>query len=203
MRERKTARRAAPMCSPRPTARAGSPCSPPAPRFPSRWPRATALARDHIGAAVVSMPCWELFEQAAPGIPGRGPRHGAAGRRRGRGPIRLGALARAARSLYRHAGLWRLGSGRGALPAFRHHRRESCGDGPLATIDRPKASEDEPWRYGLRSTGLAGSAAWSCARLWSTPTRSSRSSASTISARSRPMRICCATTACTAASPAR
>ncbi len=53
---------------------------------------------------------------------------------------------------------------------------------------------------GLRSMGSAGSAVWSCARPWSTRAGNSRSSASTISARSRPTRTCCATTACTAAS---
>ena len=45
-----------------------------------------ALAKDGIAAAVVSMPCWELFEPQ-PGLPECGARHGAAGREQGRGPF--------------------------------------------------------------------------------------------------------------------
>ena len=41
----------------------GDACSRPAPRCRSRWQARDALARDGIGAAVVSMPCWELFER--------------------------------------------------------------------------------------------------------------------------------------------
>ena len=70
-----------------------------------------ALAQDHIGAAVVSMPCWELFEQAPKEyrdtVLGTAPRVAVEAAVR----IRLGALARTARSLYRHAGLRCLRSG--------------------------------------------------------------------------------------------
>ena len=52
------------------------PSWPPAPRCISRWRPATLLAAEGIAAAVVSMPCWELFERQDAGLP----RRGAAGR---------------------------------------------------------------------------------------------------------------------------
>ncbi len=149
------------------------------------------LAKDGVRAAVVSMPCWELFEQQPAeyrkAVLGTAPRVGG----RGGGSARLGPLARRAFGVCRHGRLRRLRADRGALPAFRHHRREGCGSGPLAfKLTGGFAEEEARWRYGLRSTGSAASAGWSCARPWSTPARSSRSSASTISARSRPTRTC-------------
>src|SRR5215471_18385220 len=74
--------------------------------------------------------------EIAAGIPGCGPRFGAARRRRSRRRVRLGAVAGTARSLHRHAGVWRLGARRSAVSAFRHHPRKGCGSGPLAPIDR-------------------------------------------------------------------
>ena len=62
----------------------------------------------------------------APAISRPGARRGAPGRGRGRRRIRLASLARAARRLCRHARLWRLGPGRGALQAFWHHARKGC-----------------------------------------------------------------------------
>jgi transketolase len=77
------------------------------------------LAQDGIGAAVVSMPCWELFEgqdAAYRAVLGAGPRVRSGGGRR------LGPLAGRPGCLRRHAGLRRLGPGGRALSPFRHHR---------------------------------------------------------------------------------
>ena len=61
--QRRTCRGAAPTCWPRPTAaRARSRCWPPAPRWRSRWPRATRCRPTASPTAVVSMPSWELFD---------------------------------------------------------------------------------------------------------------------------------------------
>ena len=76
--------------------------------------RARSSAQEGIAAAVVSMPCWELFAaQIGPiGTPcwARPPR-----RRRGRGRVRLAEMARILRQIRRHARIWGFCSGRGAL----------------------------------------------------------------------------------------
>ena len=64
---------------------------------------AKALAEEGIKAAVVSMPCWELFEAQARGLSERGPGHRPARRRRGGGRVRLGEMARGRGRLHRHA----------------------------------------------------------------------------------------------------
>ena len=75
---------------------------------------------------VVSMPCWELFDEQPDELPRRG---AAAGRRRharlgrGRGHARLGALGRPARRERRRRPLRRLGARRADLRGARHHRR--------------------------------------------------------------------------------
>ena len=123
--QRRTCRGAAPTCSPRPKA---------APRevtlLATGSEVALALAaRDALQAggtptAVVSMPSWELFAAQDAGyrssVLGAGTvrvavRSGAA--------LRLGPLARRARRLRRHDRLRRLRTGRGAIPALRHHAR--------------------------------------------------------------------------------
>ena len=118
----------APTCWPRRrAASATSPSWPPARRSASPWRRASALAKDGIEAAVVSMPCWELFA-AQPvayrdAVLGTAPRVGV----EAAVELRLGALARRERRLHRHAGLRRLGPGAQALRALRHHGGQGRG----------------------------------------------------------------------------
>ena len=103
-----------------------------------RGRRATRCRRTASPTAVVSMPCWELFElqdaayRAACSARARvrvGCRSGAA--------LRLGPLARRARRLRRHDRLRRFGPGRCAVRALRHHAGRDRGRGaalpPLAT----------------------------------------------------------------------
>ena len=80
--------------APRPTSGATSPSWPPAPRCIWRWRRARCSAAEGIAAAVVSMPCWELFERQDPAY--RAGRAGHRAARRGRGglAVRLDALRR-------------------------------------------------------------------------------------------------------------
>ena len=53
-----------------------------------------ALAAEGVAAAVVSLPCWELFSAAGRSVSYAGAGHRAADRHRGRRRLRLGALAR-------------------------------------------------------------------------------------------------------------
>ncbi len=82
----------------------------------------TTLQAEGIATAVVSMPCWELFDEqdeayrascASARRCARGCRGGAA--------LRLGPLPRRARRLRRHDGLRRLGPCRCAVREVRHH----------------------------------------------------------------------------------
>ena len=72
---------------------------------------AKQLAEEGIEAAVVSMPCCELFEAQdesyRDAVLGDAPRVA----RGGRGRIRLGQMAWRERRLCRHARIWRLGAG--------------------------------------------------------------------------------------------
>jgi transketolase len=96
---------------------------------------AEALAERGVAAAVVSMPCWELFE-AQPkdyraAVLGTPP-----DRDRGRRQVRLDPLRCERGRRDRHGWLRRLGPGRNPLRALRHHRtgdrregaRAGCGD---------------------------------------------------------------------------
>ena len=81
--------------------------------------------------------------------------HGAAHRRGSRGRGRLGALAGRRRTLHRHARFRRLGAGRRALPAIRHHPRGARRGGtrggdrpPHPPLTRPR--EDIMARITLR-----------------------------------------------------
>ena len=96
-----------------------------------------------IDAAVVSMPCWELFEEQDAAYRAQVLGLRAAGRRRSGGSPRLGPLDRRGRRLRRHDRLRRLRAGRGPLPAFRHHagggrRRNVAAARPI----EPQTEED-------------------------------------------------------------
>ena len=65
---------------------------------------ADRLAAEGIKAAVVSMPCWELFEQQTPEYQASVLVHGAASRDRSGITVRLGPLARRKGRLHRHDG---------------------------------------------------------------------------------------------------
>ncbi len=83
---------------------------------------ADQLAAQGVKAAVVSMPCWELFERQSEAYRRDVLGSGAARRNRGGPALRLGPLARRARRVCRHERLRRLGARRRALQALRHHR---------------------------------------------------------------------------------
>ena len=112
--------------------RATSPSWRPARRWAWPWRRASLLAKDGIEAAVVSMPCWELFASQPVAyrneVLGTAPARGRGG---GRG-AGLGALAGRERRLHRHDRLRRLGPRRQALRALRHHAGQDCGGGAQA-----------------------------------------------------------------------
>jgi transketolase C-terminal domain/subunit len=97
------------------------------------------LQAEGIGTRVVSMPCWELFEEQDEAYRRRVLPAGPGARRgRGRDPLRLGPLAlrRAGQAgeigLRRHARLRRLGPAGRSLRAFRHHGRGRGGQGEVA-----------------------------------------------------------------------
>ena len=105
-----------------------------------------ALAKDGIEAAVVSMPCWELFA-AQPvayreAVLGDAPRVGVEAAV-GFGWERwLGERGR----VRRHGRLRRLGAGRQALRALRHHACQGCRRSPQAAkpmtdLDKPREPE--------------------------------------------------------------
>ena len=82
----------------------------------ARRPR---LADAGVPARVVSFPCWEWFEAAARGLPGRGLPAGRAGaQRRGGLDVRVGPLRR---RLHRHRPLRGLGAGGGGHGEVRVH----------------------------------------------------------------------------------
>ena len=84
------------------------------------------LAKDGIEAAVVSMPCWELF--AAQPVAYREAVLGAAPRVGVEAAVEFGweRWLGEKRRLHRHAGLRRLGPRGQALRALRHHAGEGC-----------------------------------------------------------------------------
>ena len=88
---------------------------------------------DGIAAAVVSAPSLRALRRAGRGLPRRGPRRGADGRRRGRDPPGLAGDDRLRRRLRRHDRLRRLGAGRGSLRPLRHHRRRRWPTPPRAS----------------------------------------------------------------------
>ena len=136
----------------------------------------------------------------------RGARQRAAGRGRGGVALRLGALARRARRVCRHDAVSaprrrpRRSIRISASPPRRSPRRRCSRIDRLIEFDRDFATEDEHGDSGcdqrLRPHRPAGAARAS----ETAPRRSRGRRRSTISARSRPTRICCNTTACTAAS---
>ncbi len=114
------------------------------------------LVGQGVAAAVVSMPCWELFDtqpQAYRELGAR-PRHGAR-RGRSRRELRLGALCRRERRHGRHEGLRRLGAGRRSLQAFRHHvRRDRRGNAPAGL--RLEVRLQEPGSWGDKNCAFGG-----------------------------------------------
>ena len=142
-------------------------------------------------------------------------------RHRSRHPPGLGRHHRFRRPLRRHDRLRRQRALQGTLQHFglppRRSSRRYATIEDLRNVDTTTLKGAAQWRavawiasrarreteFGLQSTGSAASAAISCAPSSKPAARISKSSPSTISARSRPMRTCCATTACTAASPTR
>ena len=87
------------------------------------------LAKDGKQAAVVSMPCWELFA-AQPvayrdAVLGKAPRVAV----EAAVELRLGAVARRARRVHRHGRLRRLGSRARTLQTLRHHSGQGGGGG--------------------------------------------------------------------------
>ena len=95
------------------------------------------LAKDGIEAAVVSMPCWELFagQPVAYRASGAGRRRPASAWRR---PSSFGweRWLGERRRLRRHGGLRRLGAGSQALRALRHHAGQSRRGGQEARSGR-------------------------------------------------------------------
>ena len=81
------------------------------------------LALEGVRAAVVSMPCFELFAAAPAGIPQKRDRNGAAGRHRGGGASGLGYRALARRRLHRHVDIRRQRACRRTLQEVRHYGR--------------------------------------------------------------------------------
>ncbi len=81
------------------------------------------LAARGIAAAVVSLPCWALFDAQPPGY--RAEVLGGSAARCGRSglDLRLGALCRRWRHSDRHDRVRRLGASGGAFPPFRPHPR--------------------------------------------------------------------------------
>ena len=76
------------------------------------------LAKDGIEAAVVSMPCWELFAAQPVAYRAGGAGRRAARRRRGRRRLRLGALARRAAA---SSSAWRASAPRRPAPKLYEH----------------------------------------------------------------------------------
>ena len=94
--------------------------------------RATLAARG-VPAAVVSLPCWELFAQQDAAWRAARAGHRATARHRGGERLRLGALAGRGRAVHRHGRVRRLGAGRRAVTAIsasprRRSRRRHSGD---------------------------------------------------------------------------
>ena len=151
-------------------------------------------------AAVVSMPCWELFETATEEYQRRGARHGAARRGRGRGALRLGPLARR-----RAAPLSAWTASAPRRPARRSSRISASP--PKRSPRRPARSYRSAKAFGRTNHGGTGCdqrlrphrPAGLARGLRAQAQRDRGRRRSTISARSRPTRICCDTTACTAA----
>ena len=84
------------------------------------------LAAEGIQARVVSMPCWELFDEQDEEYRESVLPPAVTARRGGRDRHRagLGEISRSARTVHRHDRLRRLGPCRGAVQAFWLHRRK-------------------------------------------------------------------------------
>ena len=141
--------------------------------------RGELLAAEGIDAAVVSLPCFELFEAQD----ARLPRARCWARRRAspsRPPCAFGwdrYLARG-RRLHRHERLRRLGAGASSLRAFRHHRRGGARHAARDASSTPKPRRHAAWpasRCASFST-MPPSTATACRPSTSTTwSRSSRS----------------------------
>ena len=119
----------------------------------------TLLAKDGIEAAVVSMPCWELFAAPARRLPrggaGHAPRASPSRPRVGFGWERwLGEQGR----LRRHGRLRRLGPGRPAFRALRDHARQGCRHRPRAAKQAEKRVGYRPSRHERVSAPAQGAA---------------------------------------------
>ena len=155
------------MCWPRPAgASATSRSWPPARRSASPWRRGNSWPKSGVQAAVVSMPCWELFAAQPDSLSQGGAGHCAARRRRGGDRHGLGALARRWRHVHRHERLRRLGAGAQAVRALRHHGRPDRGGGQRnwwasptcnsTTEDYRRARPEGQARAGARRPQRAG-----------------------------------------------
>ena len=107
---RRTCAPAAPTCWPRRPGRARSRCSRPARRCTWRSRRGSACQAEGTPVAVVSMPCFELFERQRDDLPRAGAGQGAAHRHRGGEPVRLDPLRRQRGRRRRHDRVRRSGS---------------------------------------------------------------------------------------------
>ena len=96
------------------------------------------LQAEGIPTAVVSMPCWELFELQDEAyrdmVIGRRHRPGRGG---SGGAPRLGPLHRRGRRLRRHGRVRRLRLRAGPLRPLRHHAPKGCGRGQGADLNHP------------------------------------------------------------------
>ena len=79
------------------------------------------LAVEGIQTAVVSLPCWELFETQDAGYRASVLGDGVSRRDRGRRRVRLGAMAGTGRCVHWHAGIRCLRASRCAIQIFRDH----------------------------------------------------------------------------------
>ena len=165
-----------------------------------------------IAARVVSVPCFELFLRAA----GDAERQAIIGTR----PVKV-AVEAAVRQGWdaiigadgAFVGMTRFGASAPYKELYKHFgiTAEAVAEAALSKLGEVVTGLDagqrrrrsREWQFGSPSTGSAASAATSCAPSWKPGATTSRSSPSTTSRRSRPTRICCATTRCTAAFPAR
>ena len=159
------------------------------------------------------MPCWELFERQDEAYHDRGARQRAPGRGRGRGANSAGTAGSAQRGAF--VGMHGFGAsapGEALYPHFGITPEKVAEAAPARSrIDWRNVMSAiaicggaSTWRSGLRSTVSAASAGWSCARPMRARAQGYRDRRHQRSrARSRPTRICCATTASTAAFPAR
>ena len=124
------------------------------------------LAKDGIGARVVSMPCWDLFEEQDETY-----RDAVLGTGTVKVAIEAGVRAWAGTAISaqtaRFIGMHGFGASapvKDRLQAFRHHRRSRGGRG--ARRARRQALGVRSWPFASQSTASAASGGWCCGRSW-------------------------------------